>query len=227
MSHRPVARALAIGTGVTSVAAATGYAVSTFATTSAGGSMLPWTLARGLGIAAYLTLAGLTATGLWMRHPARTRLRWPAAGTLLWTHAALAAATLMLLVGHMVAIVVDSFAGVGWSGALVPGLSHYRPFAVGLGVASVYLGTLAAASVLLAGRIFGRRWLAIHRLSSVVFGLVWLHAVLAGSDTIRLRVLYLVTGGLVGLLLLTRRLSSTPPAMTEAPEPTPRVRVPA
>ena len=210
-SHHP----LAVGAVVAAVAALSGYAATTWAKTSMDTTMLPWIVARGLGVAAYLALTGLTALGLWLRHPLRIHVRWPTPTVLLWSHATLAAATLLLLVGHVLAVVADSFAGVGWSGALVPGLSHYRPFAVGLGVVSVYLGVLAAASVGLAGRLFGRRWLGIHRLSSAVFVLAWLHGLLAGSDTTRLRVLYVVTGAAVGLLLLTRRLMPVAPAMTE------------
>jgi len=209
---RPVATGVAVAVGAGTV----GWIVSSWADASVSTAMLPWVLGRGLGIAAYLALAALTATGLWLRHPLRARVGGPSPSTLLWTHAALAAATLLLLTGHLVALAVDPFADVGWRGTLVPGLSHYRPYAVGLGVTGVYLGMIAAGSVVLAGRLVGRRWLPIHRLSSVAFGLVWLHAVLAGSDTSRLRWLYVGSGVALGLLLLTRRLLPTAAAMSES-----------
>lgn len=206
---------LAIGAGVAATALATGWAVSTWASASVSRGMLPWVLGRGLGIAGFLALAALTATGLWLRHPARVRLGWPSPAALLWTHAALAASTLLLVVGHLVALAVDPFAGVGWTGVLVPGTAHYRPFAVGLGVVGLYLGLLVAASVVLAGRLVGRHWLPIHRFASVAFALVWFHAALAGSDTGRLRWLYVGTGAVLGVLLLTRRLLPPVAAMAE------------
>lgn len=174
------------------------------------GRMLPWVLGRGLGIAAYLSLVALTAAGLWLRHPWRLRWRRPAPQAQLRAHAALAGLTLALLAGHIVALVVDTYAGVGWKGAVVPAASHYRPFAVALGTVSLYLGLLVGVSAALAGRIVRRAWLPVHRLASTVFTLTWLHAVLAGSDANQLVPVYLGTGALVIALAVSRRLATSP-----------------
>lgn len=170
-----------------------------------GDRMLPWILGRGLGVAAYLSLTALAALGLWFRHPWRrgTRSVVPAAA-LLRAHAALAAATAMLVAGHVTALALDAYAHVGWSGALVPGLSHYRPAAVALGTVALYLGLLIGASAALAGRMVGRRWLAVHRLASVTFVLMWLHGVEAGSDVTTLRWLYVSSGVLIAVLAVSR-----------------------
>jgi predicted ferric reductase len=170
------------------------------------GRMLPWILGRGLGIAAFLSLTALTVLGLWLRHPLAQRWRWPTPTTRIRVHAALAALTLVLVIGHIVALVLDSFAGVGWAGAIVPGRSGFRPFAVGLGTASVYLALLVGATAALAGRFFGRMWRRVHGAALLVFGLAWAHGLLSGSDTPRLRLMYGVTGGVVALLAVTRRL---------------------
>ena len=169
------------------------------------GRMLPWILGRGLGIAAYLSLTALTALGLWLRHPLAQRWRMPAPATRLRVHAVLAATTLVLVIGHVVALVLDSFAGVGWAGAIVPGRSGFRPLAVGLGTVSLYLALLVGGSAALAGRFAGRMWRRVHGLALGVFGLVWAHGLLAGSDTPRLRWMYALTGGVVALLAVTRR----------------------
>lgn len=169
--------------------------------------MLPWILGRGLGIAAYLTLTGLTCLGLWLRHPWRARSR-AAPGPLLRVHAVLAALTGMLLVGHIVALVLDKYAGVGVAGALVPGQSGYRPLAVAFGTIAIYGGLLVGGTAALAGRLFGRAWRPIHRLAFAVFGLTWLHGLLAGSDALRLRWMYVATGALVVVLGATSRLAS-------------------
>lgn len=66
---------------------------------------------------------------------------------------------------------------------------------------------LLAASAALAGRKGTRHWLVVHRISALTFALVWCHAVLAGSDTARLRVFYVVTGGVVAVLFASRYLS--------------------
>lgn len=179
-------------------------------------SMIPWVLGRGLGLAALASLLALTITGLWMRHPARLRWSFPKPQTMIWLHAMLAAATGVLLVGHIGAIALDHYAGVGWTGAFIPGQSSYRPLAVSLGVIGMYVGLLVAGAVLLAGRLAGRRWLPIHRLASGAFVLVWLHAVLAGSDSSRLRWVYVGSAVVVGGLAMTRRFMRTPLALEEA-----------
>ena len=169
-------------------------------------TMLPWILGRGLGIAAYLSLTALTALGLWLRHPAAQRWHWPAPASRLKVHAVLAAATLALIIGHVIVLVIDPFAGVGVLGAVAPGASGFRPFAVALGTISVYLALLVGTTAALAGRLTGRAWRPIHRIAGVVFGLAWAHGLLAGSDTPKLRLMYAVTGAMVALLAVTRRL---------------------
>ena len=192
-----------------------GFAMSSWVGAAPVGRMLPWVLGRGLGIAAYLALTALTALGLWLRHPMAQRWHWPAPATRIRLHAVLAAATVVLVLGHVVALVLDSFAGVGVLGAVVPGASGFRPFAVALGTVSLYLALLVGGSAALAGRLTGRVWRPIHSIASLVFAMAWTHGLLAGSDTVRLRLMYAVTGGLVGVLALTRRLVPASRRVTE------------
>jgi len=189
--------------------ALTAFAVSSWVGAAPIGPMLPWILGRGLGIAAYLSLTALTALGLWLRHPFAHRCQWPAPATRIRLHAVLAAATIVLVLGHVVSLVLDSFAGVGILGAVVPGASGFRPIAVALGTVSLYLAVIVGASAALAGRLIGRFWRPLHLVASIVFGLAWTHGLLAGSDTPRLRLMYAVTGGVVGLLAVSRRLVPT------------------
>ncbi len=195
---------------------AVGYACAHLVGATVTSQLLPWIVGRGLGVASYLFLVALTVTGLWLRHPLRMRWRRPSAMTLLWVHAGLVAGTLMLIVGHVVALALDHYAGVGWAGALLPGRSGYRPLAVGLGTVGLYVGVLAGGAVGLAGRLLGRSWLAVHRFASLAFALVWAHGLLAGSDTPRLWWMYLLTGGLVAVVAATRRLAAPPPGPSAA-----------
>lgn len=169
--------------------------------------MLPWILGRGLGIAAYLSLTALTGLGLWLRHPWRRRSGSGGSATVLRVHAFLAAATGMLIIGHIVALVLDKYAGVGVAGAVVPGQSSFRPLAVALGTLSIYAAVLVGGTAALAGRLFGRAWRPIHRLAFAVFGLAWMHGLLAGSDTMRLRLMYVATGAIVIVLGASSRLA--------------------
>lgn len=201
-----VRRAAGAAVAAAGTAAATGYIVAAVAGPGQTSRMLPWILGRGLGIAAYLALVALTGLGLWMRHPWRARWPHPSPDAQLRMHAVLAGLTLLLVLGHVIALVLDPWAGVGVRGAVVPGGASYRPVALALGTAAVYGGLLVGGTAALAGRI-GRIWRPLHAGAAVLFAATFSHGVLAGSDTPRLRVLYVATGGLVAALALSRRLA--------------------
>jgi DMSO/TMAO reductase YedYZ heme-binding membrane subunit len=164
----------------------------------------PWITGRALGIAGFVSLTALVVLGLWMRHPWRVRRPIVHSETRLRLHATLGAATIALVVGHLAALASDSYAGVGWAGAFVPGLARYRTFAVSLGVISLFFMLLLSVSARAAGRRGARRWSTYHRYALLAFITVWFHGVLAGTDTAALRVLYVATGVGVGVLALTR-----------------------
>lgn len=209
----PAGRGRAFGTAAGAAGAAAGsvlaaHVVITLAKPVLHDRMLPWIVGRGLGVAAYLALTALVALGLWFRHPWRRGTRAlvrPA--TLLRAHAAIAAVTLVLVAGHVTALAVDTYAHVGWLGALVPGLSHYRPWAVAAGTVALYVGMLVGSTAALAGRIVGRRWLAVHRLAVTTFVLMWIHGIEAGSDVATLRWLYVSSGVLIAVLAASRRVA--------------------
>jgi predicted ferric reductase len=200
-------RSASTGLWVTVASIASGFALAAIAGSPGAVKLLPWVLGRGLGIAGYLALVGLTGTGLWLaRAPERRgRLTGP---TLIWAHAWLAALTAVLVTGHVVALALDTHVALGWRGSLIPGQSGYRPLAVGLGTAGLYLGLLAAAAIALAGRLRRVGWLPLHRLASVAFLLVWMHGMLAGSDTSALRPLYIGTGAALAALWASARLQA-------------------
>jgi hypothetical protein len=164
----------------------------------------PWITGRALGIAGFVSLSALVALGIWMRHP--WRFSWPFihAETRLRLHAALATATVALVASHLVTLATDHYAGVGWSGAFVPGLSRYRTFAVALGVIALFFMILLAVSARAAGRRAARHWSAIHRFALLTYVLVWFHGVLAGADTTALRGLYVTTAAGISALAMTR-----------------------
>lgn len=178
----------------------------------------PWVTSRALGIAAYLTLTALVGAGLWFRHPWRVRSRLGHAETALRVHATLGAATVGLVVAHLAFLATDPWAGVGWAGALVPGLSHYRHVGVALGVVSFYALVAIGLTARFAGSPGARNWRAVHRLALPAFALAWLHGVLSGADAASLRPMYVATGGIVAVLWASR-LAIGPPVPPPLAEP--------
>jgi predicted ferric reductase len=174
----------------------------------------PWITGRALGIAGFISLSALVALGIWMRHPWRLRRPFGHSETRLRLHAAVATATVALVAGHLVSLATDHYAGVGWSGAFVPGLSQYRTFAVSLGVIALFFMVLLTVSARAAGRRGARHWSAIHRFAILTYILVWFHGVLAGADTSALRGLYVATAVFIAALALTRYSAARPKAPT-------------
>ncbi len=168
--------------------------------------MLPWILGRSLGVASYLSLTALVTLGLWLRHPWRRSVWSPRPESLLRAHVTLAAATVTLLAGHLSALALDTYAGVGWSGVFVPWHATYRPTPVALGTLACYGMVLVAGTAALAGSLGRRIWFPIHSVSAVVFALSLVHGLFAGSDSHSLRWMYVLTGAVVLVVQATRLL---------------------
>ena len=163
-----------------------------------------WVSGRALGLSAFTSLWLLVILGTWMRHPLRERFRLGHPESRLRLHSALASATLALLAGHICTLAMDRYAGVGWKGVIIPGAATYRPVAITFGIFGLLTFVIVMCSGAFAGRRGTRHWLVVHRLGALNFAIVWIHGVLAGTDTATLRVFYVVTGSLWTALLATR-----------------------
>jgi hypothetical protein len=191
----------------------------------AGDHNAPWIVGRASGITAYLLLVALVAMGLLLSHPWRTRWQRPSALTRIRTHVALAAFTLTFTTVHVVVLATDRYTGVGWAGALLPMGASYRPVPVTLGVIGLYSGLISGITASLAGRVVARLWWPLHKISALALVLVWLHGVLAGSDSTALLAVYLVSGIALLALGVSRYAATTPRDRVEdllAPVPEPR-----
>jgi len=171
--------------------------------------MLPWILGRGLGVAAYIALTAMVVLGLWLRHPWRARFTRPSPAGILWAHVALAACTMTLVAGHLCALALDKYAGVGWTGAFVPWGAHFKSTGVALGTIALYGLVLVMTTAALAGSIGRAAWFPIHTASVLVFCTTLAHGVMAGSDGSTLRWFYAASGLVVVTLQFTRWLVGT------------------
>lgn len=180
--------------------------------------MLVWYTARGAGFAALVLLTLATAGGALQS----SRRLSPARRVVLqYAHRAGAVAGLVVVVLHVATILADSYAGVGWVGALVPGASGYRPWQVALGTVAVY-GFVAVAALGVARRRMARSdrgsrvWRGIHLLAYPCWAVAVLHGVTSGTDAGRAWAVALTVAcvaavvGAVGLRLTESRPARVP-----------------
>ena len=149
-----------------------------------------WLVARGAGLAALVLLTLSTVLGAFVsRHGAADPDGSPARRYVLqYLHRAFAGLGLAALALHVGTILADSYAHVGWLGALVPFASGYRAAAVALGTIATYLLVGVAVLGLARGRIAAsmrgaRIWRALHGLGYLALGSALWHGFLAGTDS--------------------------------------------
>lgn len=181
----------------------------------------PWIAARALGVTAYLLLALDVTLGLLLSHP-RMTTAWRKTKQVFPWHEMTTVFLGAFLALHIALLAADRFAGVGWVGVFVPGMSTYRPSAIAAGSVATYALVITAVTAKWTRLLPSGWWLRIHRFTVVAFLLAWTHAVLAGTDGGALTPLYLVTGALVLALAVARwwsaRTRPQRPATTTTPD---------
>ena len=174
-----------------------------------------WLLARASGFTAYLLLTASVLAGLVLKSRPFRSLK-PAAVT--DTHRFLALLGLLALAGHGLALVADRTVRMPLAGLLVPGLSPYRPLAVGVGVLAAELMILVYVSFALRKRIGTRNWRRLHWATYAIFAGATVHGIAAGTDSSQpwARAIYLGALGAVAFATAWRTLagSITPPTTT-------------
>ncbi len=166
------------------------------ATSAYQAQMRIWLAARATGITSYLLLTGLVILGLVLSHPTN-QSTWQLSKRIFPWHENLFVFVVAFVVVHVVSIVLDPFAGVGWAGSFIPGLSGYRTAPVALGTLGLYAALVSGVTGRWTKLLPRGLWLTLHRFALVAWILSWMHGLLAGTDSAALVPLYVATGGLV------------------------------
>jgi sulfoxide reductase heme-binding subunit YedZ len=162
-----------------------------------------WYVSRASGLVALLLLTGtmlLGVTGV-MRF---TAPGWPRF-VLAHLHRNVALLTPVFLVVHVSTAVIDPYAGIRWIDTVVPFISSYETFWLGLGVVAIELLIALVATSLLRTRIGLRTWRTVHSASYACWPIAVIHGLgIGGQDTRTLWILAptlgcvaLVVGGLI------------------------------
>lgn len=140
-----------------------------------------WYLARSSGIVAMVLLVLSVVWGVLLATRALKPHDRPA--WLLDLHRWLGGTAIVMTALHLLGLVMDDWIHFGVADLLVPGASDFEPFAVALGILSMYAMIAVQVSSYLRRRLSAAVWRSIHVLS---YGTVWtaaIHAGMAGTDT--------------------------------------------
>ena len=140
-----------------------------------------WYLARAAGMLAAILMVGALVLGVLAATRALKEIDRPA--WLVALHRWFSVLTVIAVVTHLVALVADSYVHFGLVELLVPFTSSWRPLAVTLGVAALYLFAVVHISSLAMKRLPKVWWRRLHTLSYLSVWAAIMHAGTAGTDT--------------------------------------------
>jgi methionine sulfoxide reductase heme-binding subunit len=141
-----------------------------------------WYLARGTGAVALVLLTASVVLGVLGSLRFSAGPRWPrfAIDTL---HRDVSLLVMVLLLAHIATSVLDSFASIILTDAVIPFAASYRPLWMGLGALSFDILLAVVLTSVIRRRVGYRAWRAVHWLAYASWPVAVLHGLGTGSDT--------------------------------------------
>jgi methionine sulfoxide reductase heme-binding subunit len=139
-----------------------------------------WVLSRVAGLGSYAALAVALVTGIALRTAV---LDWLGSNRALRSlHEYTTVLWIPLAVLHLASLLLDKTSRIAVIDLVLPFHSTYGTLAIGLGTLAVDVLLVVTVTAYLKRRMPGELWKWLHRLSYVAFALIFLHAVLSGTD---------------------------------------------
>lgn len=139
-----------------------------------------WYLGRGTGVVCLILLTTVVALGVASRsgRPAFGLPRFAVAAV----HRNASLVALVLLAGHVLALLFDPYAELKLVDLVVPFGGAYRPLWLGLGTLALDLVVALVVTSLLRHRLGLRSWRAVHWLAYAAWPVAFLHGLGTGTD---------------------------------------------
>lgn len=150
--------------------------------TAAAGTRVYWFLTRSTGAVALVLLTLSVVLGLIGTLRISGGPRWPRY-TIEAVHRDVSLLVLAVLTVHIVTTVLDSFAPIAITAAVIPFISSYRPIWLGLGTLAFDLLLAVVITSLVRRRLGYARWRMAHWLAYASWPIAVLHGLGTGSDT--------------------------------------------
>ncbi|MFA6427691.1 MAG: ferric reductase-like transmembrane domain-containing protein [Candidatus Magasanikbacteria bacterium] len=166
----------------------------------------PWYSARAAGIISYILLFFITISGIALSTGALYRVFGQVWG---WRmHQWIGIMMMVSVVGHVVALGLDTFMSFSLAELLIPFATDYKPVLMASGIVSFYFFLILISTSLFVIQKKYRLWRYFHYLSFPMFAGAFVHSVLLGTDskTLTMTIMYWATAIIVGLFVIYRIL---------------------
>jgi len=144
------------------------------------GSQALWLVSRGSGLVLLALFSLVLVLGVATRTGAAPG-QWPRF-VVAELHRTLSLFAVALLALHVVTAILDPYVSIGWLATVVPFISPYRTFAIGLGALAVDLAGAVLVTSLARRRLGYRSWRALHWLAYLAWPVAFAHSLRAGND---------------------------------------------
>ena len=174
-----------------------------FSTPLSSDSLWAWHLVRACGMVSFTLMAASTLWGVFLA--SRVIKDWSPGPLSLLLHAATSWLAVLFAIAHVGLLLFDSYYHFTLPDLLVPFGGPYRPIPVGIGIIGLWLVIAITLSFSFRKLIGQRAWQWLHYTSYAAFGMLSVHALLAGTDSVQagLRIILgLFTVGVVGLMIM-------------------------
>ncbi len=139
-----------------------------------------WYASRATGITSLVLLSAVVLLGITVNRQGRLPglPRFAVTGL----HRNLSLITVVFVAVHVVSAVADSYVSISLAAAVIPFVSSYEPFWLGLGAVSLDLLAAVIVTSLVRSRIPRRAWRAVHWLSYGMYPVAVVHSIGSSTD---------------------------------------------
>jgi methionine sulfoxide reductase heme-binding subunit len=178
-----------------------------------------WYASRATGVVALLLLTAVMVLGVLVNRQGRLPGLPRFGATSL--HRSVSLLAVAFVAAHVATAIADPYVTIGLAASVVPFVSHYEAFWLGLGAVSLDLMGALIVTSLLRGRLGRRTWRVVHWLAYLTWPVAFAHSIGSSRDMQQGGLLYLGIACALAVASalawrLTRALRAVPPSQRAA-----------
>jgi methionine sulfoxide reductase heme-binding subunit len=144
------------------------------------GSTALWYASRATGVVSLLLLSLVVMIGILVNR--QRRLPGLPSFAVTGLHRSLSLLAVLFIAGHVATAVIDPYVSIGLAAVVIPFVSAYEPFWLGLGAVALDLIAALIVTSLLRARISRRFWRGVHWLAYAAWPVALVHGFGASPD---------------------------------------------